>query len=61
LTPWSSQKFHVKNHVLKDKTAQLERLQRQENEANLSVIKTLKNEIEIILKDEDMRLKQRAK
>ena len=61
LTLWSNQKFHDTAHVLKDKTTQLEHLQRQENEANLSAIKTLKNEIEIILEHEDTRLKQRAK
>jgi hypothetical protein len=61
LTLWSSQKFHDTDHVLKEKTVQLESLQRHENEANLGAIKTLKKEIEIILEHEDMRWKQHAK
>jgi hypothetical protein len=55
LTLWSSQKFLDTAIVLEEKTAQLEFLQWQENESNLSAIKTLKNEIEIILEHEDMR------
>jgi hypothetical protein len=61
LSSWSSRKFGNASKKLKDKTKQLELLQRHEGPGMSEGIKRLKQEIDFILEQEDIRWKQRAK
>jgi hypothetical protein len=61
LSQWSYRKFGDSERVLEDKTKQLEELQRQEGAEDWPAIKALKGDIDVILENEDMKWKQRAK
>ncbi|XP_059429046.1 uncharacterized protein LOC132162844 [Corylus avellana] len=57
LMRWSARKYGDAERVFKRKTKQLEVLQRQESEANLAAIQTLKREIDFLLEQEDIKWK----
>jgi hypothetical protein len=61
LSTWSSRKFGNTAKKLKQKTKQLEALQRDEGLENWENIKLLHSEIDFILEQEDFKWKQRAK
>lgn len=58
---WSRRKFGNAEKKMKQKTKQLELLQRFEGPENREAIKQLQSEIELMLEHEDTKWKQRAK
>jgi ribonuclease HI len=58
---WSTRKFGNAEKLLKKKTKELELLQQNEGPGTVEAIKKLKDEIEYILEQEDVRWKQRGK
>lgn len=60
LTFWSK-KFGSTDKLLKEKTALLEKLQQHEGPQNQFEIRGLQNEIALILDQEDLKWRQRAK
>jgi hypothetical protein len=61
LRRWSWQKYGNLEKAIKEKTKQLEILQRDEGAVDGQQIKVLQNEIDALLEQEDTRWKQRAK
>jgi exonuclease III len=61
LVRWSGAKFSSAEKLIKEKTKALEALQIQEESENWEEITGLKNEIEILMEQEDVKWKQRAK
>jgi uncharacterized protein YceH (UPF0502 family) len=61
LTSWSRGKFRNNVALIKQKTQELELLQRSERPKNSDDIKNLQGEIEKLLEQEDLRWKKRAK
>jgi hypothetical protein len=61
LTSWSRGKFGNNVALIKQKTQELELLQRSESPKNSDDIKNLQGEIEKLLEQEDLRWKKRAK
>jgi hypothetical protein len=58
LTSWSRGKFNNTVALIKQKTLELELLQRSESHENSEDIKILKGEIKKLLEQEDLRWKQ---
>jgi hypothetical protein len=61
LRRWNGQKYGCAEKAIKEKTKQLEIIQRNEHVEDRSAIKQLQQEIEFLLEQEDTRWKQRAK
>jgi hypothetical protein len=61
LTNWSRGKFGNSVAIIKQKTRELEELQRQEGPENSDAIKKVQGEIDKLLEQEDLCWKQRAK
>jgi hypothetical protein len=61
LATWSGRKFGATEKKIKEKTKQLEELQRTNSSYTWDAIKVLQGEIDFLLEQEDIRWKQRAK
>ncbi|XP_059454900.1 uncharacterized protein LOC132185097 [Corylus avellana] len=61
LSSWSKRKFGDATKKIKQKTRQLELLQRDEGPGNYEAINMLKQEIDFIMEQEDIKWKQRSK
>ncbi|XP_059458269.1 uncharacterized protein LOC132187853 [Corylus avellana] len=61
LRTWSWKKHGQVEKKIKEKTKELEEVQKQENKENVGKIQQLQGEIDILLEQEDTRWKQRAK
>jgi hypothetical protein len=61
LKKWGRGKFGNIEESIKSKTATLEALQREEGPRNVDRIKTLQQEIDLLLEQEDVKWRQRAK